>query len=123
MVRSVVENSDLARCLLCHNAPCAAKCPSMDPARLLRSLRFQNQAGAALRLPQADVCADCAAPCEAACPTQVPIARILTCLRAGRPHFEPAPGAESVDLSCDLFGVTLENPFFPSRRSRKSRRS
>lgn len=79
MVRSVVENSDLARCLLCHNAPCAAKCPSMDPARLLRSLRFQNQAGAA-------------------CPTQVPIARILTCLRAGRPHFEPAPGAESVDL-------------------------
>ena len=57
MVRSVVENSDLARCLLCHDAPC-----------------------------------------EAACPTQVPIARILSCLRAGRPHFEPAPGAESVDL-------------------------
>ena len=114
MVRSVVENSDLARCLLCHDAPCAAKCPSMDPARLLRSLRFQNQAGAALRLPQADVCADCAAPCEAACPTQVPIARILTCLRAGRPHFEPAPGAESVDLSCDLCGVTLENPFLLS---------
>lgn len=114
MYHPTIEKTDVARCLLCHDAPCRKECPHLDPARILRSLRFQNEAGAALLLPEEDVCVGCASPCRQACPAEVPIPGILACLREDREHIEPAPGAEMVDLSCDLCGVPLENPFLLS---------
>lgn len=36
------------RCLLCHDAPCSARCPAgTDPARFIRKIRFYNLKGAA----------------------------------------------------------------------------
>ena len=67
-----------------------------------------------MNLPKEDTCANCATPCTQACPAQVPIPGILSCLRADSAHMEEAPGAESVDLSCDLCGIPLENPFLLS---------
>ena len=114
MYYQAVEKAEVNKCLLCHDAPCAKACPALDPARVLRSLRFQNETGAAMNLPKEDTCANCATPCTQACPAQVPIPGILSCLRADSAHMEEAPGAESVDLSCDLCGIPLENPFLLS---------
>ena len=36
---------DMIQCALCHNAPCSAACPEMDPAALLRSIWFNNEIG------------------------------------------------------------------------------
>ena len=34
-------------CLLCRDAPCTAACPEgLDPARMIRAVRFDNAAGA-----------------------------------------------------------------------------
>lgn len=54
MYYQIVEKAEVNKCLLCHDAPCAKACPALDPARVLRSLRFQNETGAAMNLPKED---------------------------------------------------------------------
>lgn len=114
MKKSVVEFSQTSRCLLCYDAPCTNACQMMDPARILRALKFENEVGAAMMLPSENICADCDGRCVAACPTQTPISAILSSLRAGAADMELAPDFEAVDLSCDICGVPLENPFLLS---------
>ena len=70
MIRTdpMIPRSDMIRCVLCGDPPCSAACPrGIDPAGLLRSVWFRNEQGAALRLPDGDPCAGCAASCEGAC--------------------------------------------------------
>jgi len=114
MYYRTIDLLEAQRCLLCHDAPCSGACPSANPARILRAIRFQNDQGGALLLPEADACDACAGACVGACPVNVAIPGILSALRADSAHMEEAPGAEEVDLSCDLCGVPLENPFLLS---------
>lgn len=117
MFEKVLSRADMLRCALCHDAPCSAACARLDPAGLLRSVWFDNEKTAALRLPEADACAACDAPCEAACvrPHEVPIRTLLTRLRAEvRPALECAAPADESLLRTDLCGVPLENPFLLS---------
>lgn len=116
------SHEELHRCLLCPEAKCTAACPSaLDPARILRALRFENTMGAAhlvqkAGIPEGHACASCAAPCEAACvrtESPVGIRRILTTLADDSRAWEPIPETP-VDLSCDFLGVHLENPFLLS---------
>lgn len=109
-----IKKEYVARCMLCYDAPCTKACTHLDPARILRALRFQNEVGAAIRLPEADVCADCTEPCTQGCPAEVPIPKILSGLRADSAYMEMAPETESVNLSCDICGIPLENPFLLS---------
>ena len=115
--RMALPEEDVGRCLLCHEAPCTAACPhGLDPAGLLRSLRFENEVGAARRLPREDLCAGCDAPCEAACLCRdqpVPIRQICTALHGEKAGLEEL-GEAPVDLSSTFCGVKLENPFLLS---------
>jgi len=114
MYYPTIDLMEAQRCLLCHDAPCTSACPIADPACILRAVRFRNDQGGALFLPETDPCADCAKPCVSACPMDVPIPSILSALRADSAHMEEAPGLNEVDLSCDVCGVRLENPFLLS---------
>ncbi len=70
--------AEAARCLLCHDAPCAAGCPaSTAPDVFIRKLRFRNLKGAAKVIKERNVmggvcavvcptCSLCAAGCTAA---------------------------------------------------------
>mgnify|MGYP003069398935 CR=1 FL=1 len=102
-------NDEAARCLLCANAPCTAACPKgQDPARSLRSLRFENPSGAGAWTDPAG-CAGCGAPCEAACihyDTPIRIRETVAQL--------PPPAQGGIDLGIDFCGVHCENPFFLS---------
>ena len=108
---------EVARCLLCEPAQCSGACPKgIDPARLLRSLRFENPVGAGKRLGEDNPCKDCPAPCEKACTHRnnpIQIKRVLTHLHEDRQNWEDIP-ATPVDLSCEFLGVHLENPFLLS---------
>ncbi|MDL2267070.1 NAD-dependent dihydropyrimidine dehydrogenase subunit PreA [Desulfovibrio sp. OttesenSCG-928-G15] len=105
--------NEAARCLLCHEAPCAAACvEGLAPDARLRSLRFDNPplfAGTVF-------CADCAAPCEPAClHPDFPI-RIKTALTQAAHLAEPAGREDAAtaraDISMDFCGVSCMNPFF-----------
>lgn len=59
---------EVSRCLLCHDAPCSKSCPAgTDPAKFIRSVRFQNIKGAAETIRLNNLFG---AVCARVCPTE-----------------------------------------------------
>lgn len=107
---------EVGSCLLCAGAPCTTACPNGLPVdTVIRSLRFDNTAGAANRVPEHVPCGSCAEkPCLSSClknrlNSPVPIDSIMTAAAT----LKKVP-ATPVDLSIDFCGVHCENPFFLS---------
>ena len=98
-------------CLLCHQAACSKACGKLDPARILRSLYFENQTGALSLLAEAEGCENCEGRCEAACPAKVRIRETLASLRNRGPVNRKA---NYELLKTDFCGFELENPFLLS---------
>jgi dihydropyrimidine dehydrogenase (NAD+) subunit PreA len=89
----------------------------MDPAALLRSIWFQNEQGAAQRVPEENPCLTCSARCENVCVREgeVPIREIMNRLYYQIKQECETPIPENEDrLKCDLCGIPLENPFLLS---------
>ena len=117
MFERKLYREDMLRCALCYDAPCSHVCSKLDPAGLLRSIWFDNEKGAASRLPDLNPCAVCDAACEAACvrPAEVPIRSLVTRLYSEvRPELEVAMPENEDRLRTELCGIPIENPFFLS---------
>lgn len=68
MNETSIPMDEVSRCLLCNNATCTKACShGLDPAKIIRSLRFDNTYGACMKLKEKFSCATCSAPCENAC--------------------------------------------------------
>ena len=109
--------SDMINCALCYDAPCSAACGRLDPAKLLRSVWFDNENTAAGILPDENPCAGCSAPCEEACvrPHQVPIRNLIERLyKEVKPELEIAMPENAERLRTQMCGLPLENPFLLS---------
>ena len=104
--------------MLCHDPQCTAACPQKAPVGdILRSLYFENYLGAAVKLGDTD-CTYCSAPCRDACVLAgsgmpVNIRQINMVFHKSRAYL-PASKLGAVDLSADICGVRLENPFLLS---------
>lgn len=101
-------------CSLCFDAPCSKACPALDTERILRACKFENEEAIAASLDLKDVCKGCSVPCEAACPKSINIKKIVEELAEAKDSFEELPLNQDADLSCDICGVKLENPFLLS---------
>ena len=111
---SFISRSDMIRCALCGRTPCDDACGKVGPASLLRSVWFENEQAAALRLPEENPCLTCSAPCEQACvrPGEVPVRDLMNRLYYQvKPQCETPVPADEGRLKCDLCGIPLENPF------------
>ena len=112
---------EIGKCLLCKEAPCGTACPhGLRPDRRVRSLYFQNLYGACTGMPE-DACLHCDRPCEQACvlsgcgggaPRLQAVMRELSAVYRQK-RTPPVCGCEP-DLSLDICGVRLENPFLLS---------
>ncbi len=101
---------EVARCLLCANAACTMACPKMqDPAKALRSVRFENPKNAGIYLDKA-ACAGCDGACEKACIHYDKPIRI----RETAELLPTANASEKPSLAIEFCGVKCENPFFLS---------
>lgn len=108
--------SEVGRCLLCHDAPCAKACPEAAGIdKIIRSLRFENYTGASRRLQNSNINSECATKCMEACnrgkidkPIDIP--GILEDMKV----YSTEIPEKKVDLSIDFCGVHCENPFFLS---------
>jgi dihydropyrimidine dehydrogenase (NAD+) subunit PreA len=109
----LVLHEEAARCLICHEPACTQACPKgIDAGKFVRSLRFDNLAGA---LDKA-VC-DCKpengkAPCESACVHPVTPIQLTRMMKVSDPYVTGE--AAAADLSINFCGVPCENPFFLS---------
>jgi len=106
---------DCARCFLCDPAPCTAACPyGLDPAKAIRSARFENVAGAAMHLPVELPCDSCKAkPCLPECLKTktgrgIPIDNVMKNIAGYRVE------RSNASLEIDFCGIRCENPFFLS---------
>lgn len=105
-------------CFLCYNAPCTTRCPhGVDPAKVIRSLHFDNLNGAAELIGDAGLCKVCQEKsCSKAClkgkmerPVRIPqLMKYVGSLK------KKAPKPRKVDLGIIFCGIPCENPFFLS---------
>lgn len=108
------NKNEISSCLLCKDAPCNKACPhNMKPADIIRSLYFDNEAGAADRLRHM-ACEQCEAPCGLNCVLgkrgeAVKIKQILSGLKEAS-DTQQDMNRSHTDLSADICGVRLENP-------------
>ncbi len=106
MKRQLHIDEEAARCLFCADAPCSKVCPSGDPARALRAVRFGNESLALQWV--ANCSANDLAAAERACihyDRPIRISEIVERL----PQLQEA---ERPSLAIDFCGIKCENPFF-----------
>jgi len=107
-------------CLLCYTAPCSKRCPhKLDPAKVIRSLRFENIIGAAESVGDSELCKACEKmSCREACTKgkvdrPVRISQLMEYVG----NWQKKQGKRKlteVDLGIEFCGVVCENPFFLS---------
>ncbi|HEY5586809.1 MAG TPA: NAD-dependent dihydropyrimidine dehydrogenase subunit PreA [Ruminiclostridium sp.] len=105
-------------CLLCYNAPCTKSCPhGLDPAKVIRSLRFDNISGAAEYARDNEFCKSCEEKkCIEAClkgKVDHPV-RIPQLIEHARTLKKRAAKTKKVNLGITFCGIACENPFFLS---------
>ncbi|TCT15490.1 dihydropyrimidine dehydrogenase (NAD+) subunit PreA [Natranaerovirga pectinivora] len=109
--------NEMEGCLICHNAPCTKRCPhGLDPAKVIRSLRFENINGAIASAKDNAICKACdTKDCVKTClkgkvdrPVEIP--SLMTYIG----NINKNKGIKKVDLGIEFCGIPCENPFFLS---------
>ena len=109
MNRTIHITEEVARCLLCIDAPCNKACKKGNPARAIRAIRFGN--------------AELASQWITDCTDEELEKAEQACIHYDRPirfreQFQALPKAENEtndakpSLAIDFCGIHCENPFF-----------
>ena len=102
---------EMSKCALCYKAVCGEACDKLPVDQILRSVWFDNEGVARIRLKDSNVCENCDAPCEQICKKEVPIKNIMTALHQNKNKDDKLEDSDYDRLKTDMFGFQLENPF------------
>ena len=103
-------NREVNKCVFCYDAPCKKIYKNIDPSRIIRALKFDNKKGA-YTLINKDTCFLKNADSNIKCPLNVDIDYILKSIVNDN---NVLTNIEDVDISSEICGVKLENPFLLS---------
>lgn len=104
-------NIELHKCVLCHNAPCSRMYKNINPERIIRAIRFDNIKGAYKLIEDKSNCLEINENCKEKCPLNVDINSILeSVINKDYKNYD----LEDVDISSEICGVKIENPFLLS---------
>ena len=117
-LNQISAKNEYDSCLLCYNAPCTKGCPhELDPAKVIRSLRFENLSGAAETAGNSELCKACdERSCIKACVKDKidrPVAIPQLMEYVGNIQKERKK-SKKVDLGITFCDIPCENPFFLS---------
>lgn len=112
---------NISNCILCEDAPCTKACPKgIKVGETIRSMFFTNLLGAE-QSPEAIDCQNCEAPCQQSCVLRkfphrsLDIPNIMESYKKWKLSIPDGRlGLDEVDISTNICGVRLENPFMLS---------
>ena len=111
-VNEIVSTNLLVhKCVLCHDAPCLNIYKNINPERIIRAIKFDNKKGARTLIGDETSCFEKNIDSNSRCPLDINIDKILKNLIKTEKKIEDF---ENVDLSTDICGIKLENPFLLS---------
>lgn len=103
-------NREVNKCVFCYDAPCKKIYKNIDPSRIIRALKFDNKKGA-YTLINKDTCLDKNTDSNIKCPLNVDIDYILKSIIKDN---YVLTNLDDIDISSEICGVKLENPFLLS---------
>lgn len=112
MIKEKLSNKmQIHKCALCHDAPCKKMYKNIDPERIIRAVKFKNEKGARNLIGDEITCFEKNTECSEKCPLDVDIDMILKNLIDETTKIEDV---DNTDLSTEICGIKLENPFILS---------
>ena len=107
----IVNKMEVHKCVCCYDAPCSKLYKNINPERIIRAIKFNNTKGACAFIKDKETCLEKNINCNEKCPLDVNIDGIIKNLLKQKEKFEIK---EDVDISTQICGVKLENPFLLS---------
>ena len=111
LINNKYTKAEINKCILCYDAPCKKIYKNTDPERIIRALKFNNIKGARTFINNDKNCFDKNSDCTEKCPLNIDIDNILEKLIS---NTEKMSDTENIDISTEICGVKLENPFLLS---------
>ncbi len=109
---NVLSNKfEVHSCALCFNAPCKRIYKNIDPERIIRAIRFDNEKGARSLINDVNTCYEKNADCDEKCPLDIDIDGVLHNLID---NISETDNFDDIDISTEICGIKLENPFMLS---------
>ena len=107
----MLNKMEIQKCVCCYDAPCLKIYKNINPERIIRALKFDNKKGARSLIKNEETCFEKELNCDEKCPLNVNIDKILENLIN---EIDKIDGLEDIDVSTEICGIKLENPFMLS---------
>ena len=105
----MIDNKiEVHRCALCYDANCNKLYKNINPERIIRAIKFDNLKGARYLLKEKSL--DKNFNCTESCPLNINIDTIINNVL----KVDEIDNIDDIDLSTEICGVKLENPFILS---------
>lgn len=108
IIEEISLNMEIHKCALCHNAPCNKIYKNVDPERIIRALMLDNKKGARTLFNDNYLLKDNS--CNEMCPLNIDIDSILKNVVDTTEIIDDY----DIDISTNICGVKLENPYLLS---------
>ena len=102
---------EIHKCVLCHDAPCKKIYKNIDPERIIRAIKLENIKGARTLIKNENNCFEKNPNSNEKCPLNINIDNILKNLIK---KIDKINELENIDISTEICGIKLENPFILS---------
>ena len=109
--KKISNRLEIHKCLLCHDAPCIKMYKNINPERIIRAIKFKNKKGARSFIKDEQACLEKEINCNEKCPINVDIDNIIKNLINDT---DVINSTENIDISTEVCGIKLENPFLLS---------
>ena len=102
---------EINKCVCCYDAPCSKIYKNINPERIIRAIKFDNIKGARSLIKNIENCLEKDSTCNEKCHLNVNIDKIIKSLIKDTNIIN---NVEDIDVSTQICGIKLENPFLLS---------